>query len=750
MPRIIAEAKSILQLVVPWSTKLSTQLGVYKTNYKGSRGRIGIVGGARDYAGAPYFASIASMRLGCDLAYVICSQAASPVIKSYSPDLIVNPLLDCQDDQVFEKEMDCLLSRLHALVVGPGLGLDAFLHNRAKMLVEKARDLKIPLVLDADALMLVMNEPSLIKSYEKALLTPNRVELQRMMNAFFAPKTFETKGAPPQTIEEMVNMCSSYLGVPVLSKGLNDFICDKAHNYTLKTDSSTGSDRRCGGQGDILSGLAGTYMHWIHAANNTLPDHERIENATCWAGYLAAITARICNEEAFKESGHGMLTSDMINKIPKALRILTDSGKIGQQSSKNLFKYAGSLTSDEIRRYGRQMIMDEFGPARQLNLKKASAIIIGAGGLGCPSSVYLAAGGIGRLAIVDDDVVEASNLHRQVLHTMDRVGMRKVDSIEIALKAINPNVIVDKFCFRLTRHNAVKTIEAYDVVIDATDNLISRYMISDACVVAKKPLVSGAALKMDGQLTIYNYDAETPCFRCLFPEPPPMNAVGSCADNGVLGVVPGVIGVQQALEALKICAGLRPAYAGKMLLFDGQLGLFRHVVLGKRKPECAACGASSKLNKDLIDYDDFCGNVKCSTAQSGAGSTNILDSDERVSVEQYRDILVSKQPHVLIDVRPKAHSEVSRLANAIALPLVELINQEDQSLRIIIAEATKNNTDQIFVVCRRGIASQRGTRAIQDLLDSCADLKDRTFVVKDIIGGMTAWSKQIDPEYACV
>lgn len=741
-------AHNILRRIVPWALESNSKKSKYRSNYKGVRGRIGIVGGARDYAGAPYFASISAMKLGADLAYVVCSSTASQAIKNYSPDLIVTPLLDCQSDIEFASEMDCLLSRIHALVIGPGLGREEQSQLRAKQLIIQAKARQLPLVLDADSLLLVMEDSSIIKSYPKALLTPNRIELQRLLNSIYAPKIFDLRNSPTSDIRELVKQCSIDLGVTILAKGMVDIISQGCSNnkthYQLMTDEFSGSNRRCGGQGDITAGLAGTYLHWIEQSNQD-KNNPTIGHSTSWAAYLAAITTRCCNELAYKEFRNGMLASNMIDKIQLALDLLLNSGKADvSRSSEDVndvaFQYSGTLSKDEIDRYRRQMIMEEFGPSRQAKLRQASAIIIGAGGLGCPAAVYLGAAGIGRLGIVDDDIVETSNLHRQILHNSNKVGMLKTESIKEAVLAVNPNVQVDAHSVKFTRKNAVQLIDNYDMVIDATDNLLTRYMISDACVVAKKPLISGAALKMDGQLTVYNYDERTPCFRCLFPEPPPANAVGSCSDNGVLGVIPGIIGVQQALEAINIGSGLKPAYAGKMLLFDGQLGSFRNIKLAERKDDCEACGSKSKLDRNLINYEEFCGQIQC---QEPTQDNNVLS--ERVTVEQYRDILVhSKENHLLIDVRPLSQSDVSKFAHAIQIPELELIREQEKCVKRIKSELESTKTNQIYVVCRRGIASQRGARILQTLL--CSE----NVIVKDVVGGMTAWAKYIDPNYSCI
>lgn len=744
-------ARNILRRIVPWAIESNSNKSKYRSNYKGVRGRIAIVGGARDYAGAPYFASISAMKLGADLAYVICSSTASQAIKNYSPDLIVTPLLDCPSDTEFASEMDCLLSRMHAVVIGPGLGREKQSQLRAKQLIKQAKARELPLVLDADSLLLVIEDPSIIKSYSKALLTPNRVELQRLLNSLYTPNNYDLRNMSTCEIKELVEKCSIDLGVTILAKGMVDIISqscsDGTTHYQLLTNELSGSNRRCGGQGDITAGLAGTYLHWIEQFNKD-KNSTTIEHPAAWAAYLAAITTRCCNELAYKEFRNGMLASNMIDKVHLALDLLlnTKEGDVPGHSKaapqESAFQYSTTLSKDEITRYNRQMIMEEFGPERQVKLTQASAIIIGAGGLGCPAAVYLGAAGIGRLGIVDNDIVETSNLHRQILHNLNKVGMLKTESIKEAVLAINPNVQVDTHPVRFTRKNAVQLIENYDIVLDATDNLLTRYMINDACVIAKKPLVSGAALKMDGQLTVYNYDERTPCFRCLFPEPPPAGAVGSCSDNGVLGVIPGIIGVQQALEAIKIGVGIKPAYAGKMLLYDGQMGSFRHITLAARKTDCEACGSRSKLDRNLINYEEFCGQTEC---QKSTQDNSILSSSERVSIEQYRDILVlSRENHLLIDVRPLAQSSVSKFAHAIPIPVVELMSKPEECTIQIKEELKSKKTNQIYVICRRGIASQRGAKILQNLL--CGE----NVVVKDVIGGMTAWAKHIDPNYSCV
>lgn len=384
------------------------------------------------------------------------------------------------------------------------------------------------------------------------------------------------------------------------------------------------------------------------------------------------------------------------------------------------------------------MLCPEIGKRGQLKLKSSSVLIVGAGGLGCPSSLYLTAAGIGRLGIIDSDIVETSNLHRQVLHSEGTRGVAKVDSAVDRLQQLNSNVAFEKHPVRLSRSNALDIIKNYDIVVDGTDNPMARYLLSDACVLLKKPLVSGSALRFEGQITVYNYDQETPCYRCVFPEPPPAGTVTNCADGGVLGVVPGIIGNLQAIEAIKIAAGIAPAYAGVLLLYDGLSGKFRHVQLRKRKDDCISCGKSPSITTDLIDYDAFCG-VTC------AAPVRILTPEERVTVQEYNSVLQSKAKHILIDVRPQLQQDIVKLDNAISIPLARLVKGD--GVQMVQGLIDKTFTDdqstepkKIFVMCRRGNASQKATRELKNRLE------EENVEIKDIIGGIEQWSTDVDTE----
>lgn len=394
---------------------------------------------------------------------------------------------------------------------------------------------------------------------------------------------------------------------------------------------------------------------------------------------------------------------------------------------------SSSLTQDEVSRYSRQLIMPEIGVAGQKRMKETSVLVVGCGGLGCPASLYLTAAGIGQIGLIDADKVELSNLHRQVLHTEDRIGIDKTDSAVQALKPLNHNVNLKPITTKLTRANALEIVSEYDIVVDATDNVVARYLINDACVLTGKPLVSGSALRFDGQLTVYHYNETSPCYRCLFPTPPPAGTVTNCSDGGVIGVVPGIIGTLQALEVIKIAAGLEPAYAGQMLLFDGQSGQFRHIKIRNKRPDCAVCSPKATIGKELIDYEQFCGTPPCVTGLS------ILLPFERLSVTEYKEqVMDVKKDHVLIDVRPKVEQDIVKLPHSETIPLGELTSGTEGINRVTNL-ISKAGTKNVYVMCRRGNASQKAVRFLKDHLTLQDDLE-----IKDLVGGIEAWRKQID------
>ncbi|KAG5409231.1 hypothetical protein IGI04_005550 [Brassica rapa subsp. trilocularis] len=391
------------------------------------------------------------------------------------------------------------------------------------------------------------------------------------------------------------------------------------------------------------------------------------------------------------------------------------------------------LSPDQIYRY------------TQSNLLKSSVLVIGAGGLGSPALLYLAACGIGRLGIIDHDVVELNNMHRQIIHTEAFIGHPKVKSAAAACRSINSTIKIDEYVEALRTSNALEILsqyplDIYDIIVDATDNPPSRYMISDCCVLLGKPLVSGAALGMEGQLTVYNHKGG-PCYRCLFPTPPPTTACQRCSDSGVLGVVPGVIGCLQALETIKLASLVGEPLSERMLLFDALSARIRIVKIRGRSAQCTVCGDHSSFNKQKFrdfDYEDF------TQFPLSAGPLNILPRGSRINSKEFKEILERKQQHVLLDVRPAHHYKIVSLPDSLNIPLANLEARLDE-LTSALKEKQEGHASTgsctnpcIYVVCRRGNDSQR---AVEYLRDSGFD------TAKDIIGGLEAWAADVNPNF---
>ncbi|CZR51019.1 related to molybdenum cofactor biosynthetic protein [Phialocephala subalpina] len=419
------------------------------------------------------------------------------------------------------------------------------------------------------------------------------------------------------------------------------------------------------------------------------------------------------------------------------------------------------LSSEEYKRYGRQMIVPNIGIQGQLRLKAASVLIVGAGGLGCPAAAYLAGAGVGTIGIVDGDEVETSNLHRQILHSTSKVGMKKVDSAISYLKSLNPNLKYNAHTSHLTPENSESIVSQYDLVLDCTDHPTSRYLISDICVLLQKPLVSASALRTDGQLIVLNSpslppgnEAGGPCYRCVFPKPPPAESVVSCGDGGILGPVVGVMGVLQALEAIKLIAGgkLKAEGSGEgktdasMLLFSANSNPpFRSLRLRSRRPKCFACSAAAGLSLESLasgslDYLLFCG---------VNAPVSILGPEERVEAREYETIRKEKGAgHLLVDTREKVQFDICNIEGSINVPISTL-----QGNRALAAEGelpswlpeTLPPDSPIYVVCRLGNDSQVVTRKLKE---SGLDKNGR--YIGDIKGGLKAWKQQVDsswPEY---
>jgi sulfur-carrier protein adenylyltransferase/sulfurtransferase len=381
---------------------------------------------------------------------------------------------------------------------------------------------------------------------------------------------------------------------------------------------------------------------------------------------------------------------------------------------------SNGLSNEEIARYSRHLILPEVGMSGQAKLKHAKVAMIGAGGLGAPLGLYLAAAGVGRIGIVDFDVVDASNLQRQVIHGTADIGRKKLDSAADRMRDINPNVRIDKFDTGLTSANALEILRDYDIVVDGTDNFPTRYLVNDACVLLKKPNVYGSIFRFEGQATVFAYQ-DGPCYRCLYSEPPPPGLVPSCAEGGVLGILPGIIGVIQATEVAKIILGVGETLKGRLLLYDALGMRFRELKL-RRDPDCPACGDHPTITH-LIDYQEFCGIRPMSTQPTS--NTGVIDP---VEVKKKLD---RGDNFTLIDVREPHEYQIARIAGAKLIPLGELPKR--------LSELDKDG--EIVAHCKMGGRSQQAV----DLL------KQHGFKnVVNMTGGITAWSDKVDstiPKY---
>lgn len=421
---------------------------------------------------------------------------------------------------------------------------------------------------------------------------------------------------------------------------------------------------------------------------------------------------------------------ELENEIIK-LKTLLDEKRIRLRELKQNMQNddANKLTNDDIARYSRQIIIPQIGVNGQLKLKSTSILIVGAGGLGCPALQYLVSSGIKNIGIVDYDVVEITNLHRQILHTENSLGLPKTISAKKQLLKMNSNIDIKTYNCGIFSETALEIIDMYDIILDCTDNVATRYLLNDACCLAKKPLVSGSALKLEGQLTVYNYKSG-PCYRCIFPIPPPPEAVTNCGDAGILGPVTGVIGSLQALEAIKIALGMDDILSGRMLIFDGTTTTFRNIRLRNKRKDCDLC-SEKPIITHLIDYEQFCG----MRATDKNYSLKVLERNDRITVLDYKMILDENKPNLLIDVRNPIEYEMCHLNNSINIPLKKIL--EDENIR----EKIQNNNENVpvFLLCRRGNDSQL---AVQHLKEKVKDIE-----FKDIIGGLYAWHYQIDETF---
>jgi molybdopterin/thiamine biosynthesis adenylyltransferase/rhodanese-related sulfurtransferase len=374
------------------------------------------------------------------------------------------------------------------------------------------------------------------------------------------------------------------------------------------------------------------------------------------------------------------------------------------------------LSHEEILRYSRHLLIPEVGLSGQKKLKAASVLVIGTGGLGSPVSLYLAAAGVGRLGLVDYDVVDASNLQRQIVHGTSKLGVLKVESARDRLRDLNPDIQIDAYNEPFTSENAFRIAAPYDLIIDGTDNFPTRYLTNDLCVLTGKPNVYGSIFRFDGQASVF-YAKEGPCYRCLFPEPPPPGLVPSCAEGGVLGVLPGVIGAIQATEALKVLLGIGEPLIGKLLLYNALDMSFDFVKL-KKNPNCRVCGPHADI-KELIDYEEFCGVPGHDHDQGSAGGEWDVTASELAA-----RLSLGPRP-LLLDVREPHELEISALPGAVNIPLGVL------AARLSELDSAR----EMVVFCKAGTRSARAL----ELLVSAGFRK-----VKNLKGGINAWAREVD------
>ena len=376
------------------------------------------------------------------------------------------------------------------------------------------------------------------------------------------------------------------------------------------------------------------------------------------------------------------------------------------------------LTTDDLSRYARHLILPEVGMEGQQKLKAARVLCVGTGGLGSPLAFYLTAAGVGTLGLVDFDVVDASNLQRQIIHSTKDIGRKKLDSAEEKLKALNPAINIVKHETMLTSANAMEILKDYDIVADGTDNFPTRYLVNDACVLLGKPNVYGSIFRFEGQASVFATEAG-PCYRCLYPEPPPPGLVPSCAEGGVLGILPGLVGVIQATEVIKLILGKGESLVGRLLLVDALSMRFRELKL-RKNPECPVCGENPTVT-ELIDYQHFCGIVP--EAPQEASMKNGIP---QLSVKELKQRMDAGEDVYILDVREPYEYRIAQIGG-ILIPQTDVPNR--------LAEIDRER--EIIVQCRSGVRSQR----IAEFLKQQGYPR-----VVNLAGGILAWADEIDPK----
>ncbi|MFN2153000.1 MAG: molybdopterin-synthase adenylyltransferase MoeB [Anaerolineales bacterium] len=375
------------------------------------------------------------------------------------------------------------------------------------------------------------------------------------------------------------------------------------------------------------------------------------------------------------------------------------------------------LTHEEILRYSRHLLIPEVGLEGQKKLKAASVLVIGTGGLGSPVALYLAAAGIGHIGLVDYDVVDYSNLQRQIIHGMSTLDDLKVESARQRMLDVNPDIQVDVYNEIFTSENAFRIAEPYDIIIDGTDNFPTRYLSNDLAVLTGKPNIYGSIFRFDGQVSVFD-GKEGPCYRCIFPEPPPPGLVPSCAEGGVLGILPGTIGTLQATEALKLILGIGEPLIGKLLLYNALDMSFDFVKL-RKNPDCKVCGPNPEVT-ELIDYEEFCG-VPAHDHESGSAG-----ADWDITATQLAERLKHGDDLKIIDVREPHELEISRIKGAELIPLGQLASRMSEL----------DSAQEIVLMCKAGTRSARAL----EVLHSAGFRK-----IKNLRGGINAWAREVDP-----
>jgi len=385
--------------------------------------------------------------------------------------------------------------------------------------------------------------------------------------------------------------------------------------------------------------------------------------------------------------------------------------------TKNFFEYEMNLTNEQISRYSRHLILPEVGVVGQEKLREAKVLCIGSGGLGSPIILYLAAAGVGKLGIVDFDHVELSNLQRQIIHGEDWVGKSKNESAKSSVKALNSDIKITTYNERLTSQNAMEIIKDYDIVVDGTDNFSTRYLVNDATVLLKKPNVYGSIFRFEGQASVF-FAEKGPCYRCLYPAPPPPGMVPSCAEGGVLGILPGIIGLIQSTEIIKLILNKGDSLIGRLLLFQAMPMKFRELRL-KKDPDCPVCSKNATI-KELIDYDEFC--------SVGRGEENVKETDISIEIttHELKKLIDEKLSFTLIDVREPHEYQICRIEGATLMPLATIANQM----------AGLDQTGEIITYCHAGMRSYKAA----EFLKSMGFGK-----VRSLKGGIKSWSRDIDP-----